>query len=106
MLGDCSERVSAANVSLEANSLITGKIQGILADFGIQRGVPLSFRHINQCLMANFPTPQNREVFRAYRELAFRYQGTRANSEAMYCSNAPQLIMSRRWQVAGYGADA
>jgi hypothetical protein len=27
-------------------------------------------------------------------------------SEAMYCSNAPQLIMSRRWQVAGYGADA
>src|SRR6516165_3305810 len=67
---------AAANTSLQPNYLITRKIQGIIADLGSKPGGRFVFRHINQCLVAKFPTHKNRVFFRGIRELRFGDQGT------------------------------
>jgi hypothetical protein len=84
--GKCSERnenpatrwlcwQAAAKESLP-NSLITEKIQGIFGESASKPGGSFVLSYIGQCVAAKFPTRENREFFRANRELGFRNQGT------------------------------
>ena len=65
---------SSANVSLGSNSLIRGKIQGILPVLAA-KARKFGFPKISQLLTTKFPTHQNREFCRANRELFPAEQG-------------------------------
>jgi hypothetical protein len=67
---------SSANSSLQPNSLIIGKIQGIFADLASKPGRAFVFGYINQSLAAKLPAHKNRVFFRGIREVPIRYQGS------------------------------
>ena len=99
---------SSANASLNENSLLSGKIQGISADSAPETIQGSVFRTINQWVAAKFPTQWNREFFRENSEFPRRIRECRMSmivGQCLLLAHSRLFELARRKSVVGGKAD-